>query len=481
MEKAREEIIFEYEDESFRDHIPYEDEKGKRKWIYPKKPRGRFHTYRAVVAALLLGIFFVVPFIEVNGRPLFLINIFKRKFIILGQVFWPQDTHLLILLMLIFFVSVILFTVAFGRIWCGWTCPQTVFMEMVFRKIEYWIEGDANAQRKLARQPWNAEKIRKRVLKHALFILIALIVSHTVMMYLVGKEEVLRLVTHSPLDNMPGFLGLMLFTGIFYFVFSILREHACTFICPYGRLQGVLINPETIVVAYDFVRGEPRGRLVKGQHQPGKGDCIDCGLCVQVCPTGIDIRNGTQLECVNCTACIDACDEVMDKIKKPRGLVRYASLSNIREGKKFRFNLRMAAYSVVLLALLSVFLTLIFTRSTVETTVLRASGQLYNELPDGRISNIYNVQVINKSFDTLRIAFRVEGLPGVLKAAGGGEEFLIPGQGLLQQVLIYEVERKDIPQLKNDVVIKVMAGDRELDKVTTTFLGPPASQTHSNN
>lgn len=301
------------------------------------------------------------------------------------------------------------------------------------------------------------------------------------MMYLVGKEEVLRLVTHSPLDNLPGFLGLMLFTGIFYFVFSILREHACTFICPYGRLQGVLINPETIVVAYDFVRGEPRGRLVKGQHQPGKGDCIDCGLCVQVCPTGIDIRNGTQLECVNCTACIDACDEVMDKIKKPRGLVRYASLSNIREGKKFRFNLRMAAYSVVLLALLSVFLTLIFTRSTVETTVLRASGQLYNELPDGRISNIYNVQVINKSFDTLRIAFRVEGLPGVLKAPGGGEEFLIPGQGLLQQVLIYEVERKDIPQLKNDVVIKVMAGDRELDKVTTTFLGPPASQTHSNN
>ncbi|MCX7649093.1 MAG: cytochrome c oxidase accessory protein CcoG [Flavobacteriales bacterium] len=463
-----------YGEEDFRDHIPYEDAHGKRRWIYPRKPRGRFHKYRQIVAFGLLGLFFTMPHIRWHGQPFFLINIFERKFVILGQVFWPQDTHLLILLLLIFFVTVILFTVAFGRIWCGWTCPQTVFMEMVFRKIEYWVEGDASAQRKLDRQPWNAEKIRKKSLKHALFIIISLLISHTVMMYLVGRDKVFELVTRSPAENWPGFLGLVAFTGIFYFVFSILREHACTFICPYGRLQGVLINPDTLVVAYDFVRGEPRGKLVKGERAEGKGDCVDCGLCVQVCPTGIDIRNGTQLECVNCTACIDACDEVMDKVKKPKGLVRFASLAQIREGRSFRFTWRMAAYSGVLLVLVSVFFTLIFTRNKVETTILRATGQLYNETSDGKISNLYNVQVINKSFDSLRIRFEMEGLPGVLKSAGHGKEKVIPPQGMLQEVLIFEVEKSQIPQLKNKIQLKLITSQGILDKVSTTFLGPPS-------
>lgn len=469
-EKSLDEILL--SEESFRDHIPYEDEKGKRRWIYPRKPKGRFHNYRIGVAAILLTIFFILPFISIQGHPFFLINIFERKFIILGKVFWPQDTHLLILLLLIFFVSVILFTVAFGRIWCGWTCPQTVFMEMVFRKIEFLIEGDANAQRKLAHQTWNAEKLRKRGVKHALFVLVSLVVSHTVMMYLIGKDQVLELITHSPVDNPAAFGGMLLFTGIFYFVFSILREHACTFVCPYGRLQGVLINPETIVVAYDFVRGEPRGRLHKGQPQPDKGDCVDCGLCVQVCPTGIDIRNGTQLECVNCTACIDACDEVMDKIKKPRGLIRYASMNDIRRQKRPVFNVRLAAYSGVLIILVSVFIYLFFSRRVVETTVLRASGQLFTELDNGMIRNIYTVQVVNKSFDSLKIRFRAVGLEGHLRSAGGRSDFVIPNQGLFQEVFLFDVPKAKIETMKTPITLEVWSDEVLIDKVKTTFLGP---------
>jgi len=460
--------------ESFRDHIPYEDDQGKRKWIYPKMPHGRYHNYRILVTTILLGLFFTLPFIEFDGHPFFLFNIFERKFIIFNKVFWPQDTHLLIILVLIFFVSVILFTVNFGRIWCGWTCPQTVFMEMVFRKIEYWIEGDANQQKKLSRQPWNTEKILKKGAKHVVFILISFVISHTVMMYLIGKNKTIDFITHSPLDNLGKFFGLVGFTSIFYLVFSLVREHACTFICPYGRLQGVLINPETIVVAYDFKRGEPRGKLTKNAVNEKRGDCVECGLCVQVCPTGIDIRNGTQLECVNCTACIDACDEVMKKIEKPQGLIRYASLSELRGEKKKKFNLRTIGYSVVLFLLVGIFLTLILSRSIIETTILRAHGQIYNELPNGRITNLYNLQVVNKSFDPLPISFILKNIEGRLKAAGGKEDFIVPPQGLLQEILILEVEPSQIKQFNTPIKIEVISKGKVIDHVNSIFLGPPS-------
>ncbi len=461
--------------ESFRDHIPYEDERGKRKWIYPKKPSGRFHRYRIIVTSILLTILFVTPFIKINGHPFFLLNVFDRKFVILGNVFWPQDTHLLILLLLTFFVFVILFTAIFGRVWCGWACPQTLFMEMVFRKIEYLIEGDANQQRKLSKQPWNFEKIWKRSLKHFLFIIISVLIGHTLMAYLIGIDKTIEIVSQPPSKHLAGFIGLIVFSTIFYLVFSVVREHACTFICPYGRLQSVLINRETMVVAYDHVRGEPRGKLTKNAAQQHKGDCVDCGLCVQVCPTGIDIRNGTQMECVNCTACIDACDEVMDKINKPRGLIRIDSLNGIVDGvKKKKLNARTIAYSIVLFLLVGVFFVLVFTRTDIEATVVRASGQLYQELPDNKISNLYNIQVVNKTFDTKELSFRLKNVEGEIKMVGGKNQFLLASQDMLQEVMIIEIPKSKIKSLKTKLIIEVVSNGKVLERVNTTFLGPQA-------
>ncbi|MFM7859681.1 MAG: cytochrome c oxidase accessory protein CcoG [Flammeovirgaceae bacterium] len=341
-------------DEEFRNAISTVDAKGKRVWVYAKKPSGTFYNYRMMVSAVLLAIFFAGPFIQLHGKPFLLFNIFERKFIVFGQIFWPQDFFLLAITLITFFVFVILFTVVFGRLWCGWACPQTLFMEMVFRKIEYWLEGDANQQRRNAGQPLTGRRILQKVAKHTLFIFISLLISHVAMSYLISVEEVKKIVSQSPTQHLPGFIGLLVFTALFYGVFSWFREQACTVVCPYGRLQSVLLVKNSIVVAYDWIRGEPRGKLKKSQNTivEKQGDCIDCKLCVHVCPTGIDIRNGTQLECVNCTACIDACDEVMEKIDKPKGLIRYSSYNAIQQGKQKIINPRVIGYSLVLTVLL---------------------------------------------------------------------------------------------------------------------------------
>ncbi len=458
--------------EEFRNHIPYENEEGNRKWIYPKKPSGKYHRLRIIVTTILLTILMGVPFIKINGHPLIMLNFFDRQFIILGNVFWPQDTHLLILLLLSLFVFVILFTTVFGRIWCGWACPQTLFMEMVFRKIEYWIEGDSNQQRKLNAQPWDAEKLRKRMIKHGIFIIISMLIGHTVMAYLIGIDQTVEIIQHSPAENLAGFIGLLVFSGIFYIVFSIVREHVCTFICPYGRLQSVLINKETIVVGYNELRGEPRGKITKKETETKKGDCVDCGLCVQVCPTGIDIRNGIQMECVNCTACIDACDEVMEKIHKPKGLIRYDSLVGFKENKPFRFNTRIIGYSIVLLIILSVFLGLIFTRSDMETTIVRASGQLYQDKGEGIISNLFNVHVINKTFNNKKIGFRLKNTKGEIKIIGGKQELQLNGQDILKEVMEIDIPKTEIKELKTKLIIEVIADGKVIEETTTTFLGP---------
>lgn len=482
-----EEII---DNEDYRDHINTVDESGKRVWVTPRKPKGRLHNYRAIVAVILLTVFFAVPFIKVNGHPFFLMNIFERKFIIFGNVFMPQDFIFFGLAMITLFVFVILFTVVFGRVWCGWACPQTVFMEMVFRKIEYWIEGDANQQRKLNAQPWNAEKIRKKGLKQIIFLAISFLISHTVMAYLIGIDETLKIVSQPPTpQNFAGFLGLLGFTAIFYFVFAYFREQACIAVCPYGRLQGVLLGKDSIVVAYDHVRGEPRGKLKRKKEpeatpnasseltiddlvQTQQGDCIDCKLCVQVCPTNIDIRNGTQLECVNCTACIDACDQVMDKIDKPRGLVRFASHENIEKGTKFKFTPRIMAYSAVLLILLVVQAFLLTQRADVEATVLRVPGMIYKELDNGNLMNLYNVQVANKTQEEKEITFKLKAeQAGVLEMIGSDKLKAEPSH-TVDGVFKIEIPKEKVKGHKNKIYIEVWSGDELLETVSTNFLGP---------
>lgn len=461
------------EEETFRDHLSTVDEKGKRIWVYPKKPKGRFHNRRVWLSIFLLAFLFGAPHIYINGEPLILFNILERKFVFFGQVFWPQDLYIFAFTMIIAIVFIILFTVVFGRIFCGWVCPQTIFMEMVFRKIEYWIEGDWTHQKRLNKQPWNREKIIKKVSKQLIFFLISFLIANTFLAYIIGAEELWE-IQNSPLNqHLGGFIAIIIFTFLFYGVFSLLREQVCTTICPYGRLQGVLLDKDSIVVAYDHKRGEDRAKFKKNEDREaqGKGDCIDCYQCVNVCPTGIDIRNGTQLECVNCTACIDACDHIMDSIGKPKGLVRYASEANIEGGKKFKWTSRTIAYTVLLVLLLIIWGFLIGSRTNFDATILKQRGSTYQVLDDGKLSNIYEINLTNKTKHEYQITLEIEDdIDGEIDLAK--KSLTLKPEEQLTERFIIKLSRKELKNGQKRIFINVKGNGETMVRKRTSFVGP---------
>jgi len=347
---------------TYRDKPINLNERGGRKWVYAKKPTGKWFTRRAVFNYILLLILVGIPFIRINGNPLILLDIAHRKFIIFGAIFWAQDTFILALLMLSFVLFIVLFTVTFGRIWCGWACPQTIFLEMVFRRIENLIEGDARARHKLDNSPWTGNKFFKKTLKHSIFIVISIAMTNAFLMWFIGSDRWLQLISEPVNSNLSGFVVMLIVSAFFYWVYSFFREQMCTMVCPYGRMQGVLLDSRTIMVSYDYKRGEPRGGS-------GDGDCTDCKQCVAVCPTGIDIRNGTQLECINCTACIDQCNKIMHVTGKKPGLIRYASEASIKGGHAKIWNAKNRAYLAVLFIIFSFFVYTLATRPAIETTI----------------------------------------------------------------------------------------------------------------
>jgi cytochrome c oxidase accessory protein FixG len=455
--------------ESFRDHLGNQTKKGKRLWLYPKIIKGKYYKYRTYLSWVYFAFFFIAPFIKINGNPLLLLNVLERKFVILGQPFWPQDFHLLVFLILSFVVFIILFTVVFGRVFCGWACPQTIFMEMLFRKIETAIEGNPSKRKKLDAMPWNKEKIMKKGLKHAAFFGMSFLIANTFLAYIIGVEELIAKITGPFMENAWTLVGLLVFTFVFYLVFSKVRELVCIMICPYGRLQGVMLDQNSMVVAYDFERGEPRGKIRKNEDQAQKGDCVDCGLCVDVCPTGIDIRNGTQLECVNCTACMDACDGVMDKIKKPKGLIRIDSITNIKEKIGFRFTPRIISYMVLMGVLLSVFVALLATRTDIEAHILRTRGKSY--FPEGDlITNVYNFTLVNKTFDDKNLTFELKD--------PNAELVLVDMSGKLEAnsekktIFMIKKKRDLLTDRSTKMEIDMYADGEKLKTLKTNFLGP---------
>ncbi|MCS4237721.1 cytochrome c oxidase accessory protein FixG [Myroides gitamensis] len=463
--------------ESFRDSISTIDKDGKRAWIYPKKPSGPFYNKRKIVSYLLLIFLIAAPFIKINGNQFLLFNVIDRKFNIFGFPFWPQDFYLVVISMIIGVVFVTLFTVSFGRIFCGWICPQTIFMEMVFRRIEYWIDGDRGAQMRLDKQPWNAEKIRKRLLKWFIFFVISFIIANVFLSYIIGSDAVLLMVEDGPFVHMGNFVGLIIFTCAFYFVFTWFREQVCVIACPYGRLQGVLLDNKSIIVAYDHVRGEStngRAKLKKNidRKAEGFGDCIDCKQCVNVCPTGIDIRNGTQLECVNCTACIDECDFVMEKAGFPKGLIRYASEEEIVENKKYQFTPRQKGYTVVLSILVVILIGLVFLRTDVEARVLRVAGKTF-EHKGANISNVYTFKVMNKTMkDYDNLTFKVKNPESAEVKVVGKDIIEVKKENYSEGVLFIEIPQKDLDGYSTKVIIEVYDGDRLIQTTKTNFLGP---------
>lgn len=463
--------------ENFRDTINTIDDEGKRKWVFPKKPNGKLYKYRKYVSYVLLLFFLASPFIKINGNQFLLFNVLERKFNIFGFPFWPQDFYLFVLSMIIGVVFFSLFTVAFGRIFCGWICPQTIFMEMVFRRIEYAIEGDRGKQIRLAKMPWNGEKIRKRLLKWAVFFLISFLIANVFLAYLIGSDRLSLYVMEGPFQHLSTFIGLLIFTAVFYFIFAWFREQVCIIACPYGRLQGVLLDTKSIVVAYDHKRGEReegRKKFRKNEDREalGHGDCIDCFQCVNVCPTGIDIRNGTQLECVNCTACIDECDSIMDSVNLPKGLIRYASEENIIDKQPFKLTARMKGYIAVLTILTGLLVGMLFLRSDVEATVLRLPGQLYELKDNNIISNVYTFKLINKTNNEYdNIELKLLSHNGELRFVTQ-HGVVVPPQGLVEGTLFIELNRAALDGHKNRVEIGVYSNDVLIETTSTNFLGP---------
>ncbi|MGB4845195.1 MAG: cytochrome c oxidase accessory protein CcoG [Ferruginibacter sp.] len=480
-----------YQQESFRDSVATINSEGKRNFINPKKPKGRLYNLRTWFSIIYLLVFFTLPFIKVNDAPIFMFNILERKFILFGMIFWPQDFFIFGIGMLTFIVFIILFTVVFGRVFCGWACPQTIFMEMIFRKIEYWIDGDSYQQKQLRVMAWNAKKVKKRVLKFVLFYTMSFLIANFFLAYIIGMDQLLGYI-ENPGAHAGTLISLLIFTTVFFFVYWWFREQACIVVCPYGRLQGVLLDKNSIVVAYDHKRGEERGKLkkkedhdcttckndrgcnsaaAKFEQYTKQGDCIDCFACVRVCPTGIDIRNGTQLECVNCTACIDACDDIMVKVDKPKGLIRYASENSITEGKKLKFNNRIKAYSGVLLLLLSLLAFLLVSRTDLDVTLMRTAGMTFTKLPDGRVSNLYNLKLANKTHKDIQFSLKLENLSGEIMLVGSGE-LTVKKEAYSNLQFFVKLKPEDLSNWKTLVKIGMYEGDKKIKTITAKFIGP---------
>ncbi|MGE0020460.1 MAG: cytochrome c oxidase accessory protein CcoG [Draconibacterium sp.] len=448
---------------TFRDRPINMNERGGRKWVYAKKPSGKWYNRRTIVSWILLLFLIAAPFLRLNGHPFMLLDIANRKFIIFGAIFWAQDTFILALLMLSFVLFIVLFTVTFGRLWCGWACPQTIFLEMVFRKIEFLIEGDYKQRHKLDNGPWTTEKVLKKTVKHTIFIFISLAMTNIFLMWFIGSERWLQIIKEPITAHLSGYIIVLVISAFFYWVYSYFREQICTMVCPYGRMQGVLLDSKTIIVTYDYKRGEPRGAK-------NTGDCIDCHQCISVCPTGIDIRNGTQLECINCSACIDQCNRIMEVTGKPKGLIRFDSEAGIRDGHKTIWNARNRAYSVVLLALFSFFVYTLLSRPSVETTILRTPGLLFQENSDNSISNVYNIKIVNKTHNEMSLEIKVLSHNGKIQMAGNNMD--IKDQDMFESTFILFIPKAEIKSDKTEVEFGIFSNGELLEKYKTTFVGP---------
>lgn len=457
-------------DESFRDHLATVDAAGRRKWVFAQKPKGKWYNARTYTSWFFFALFFSLPFVYLHGQPLFQLNIPEARFILFGKVFWPQDFFIFGLGMVTFIIFVVLFTAAFGRLFCGWVCPQTIFMEMLFRKVEYLIEGDAPKQKMLKLGPWTTEKILRKSAKHLAFYLLSFLIANTFLAYIISAKGLWTIISGPVTEHIPGLFSMLLFSGVFYTVYAFFREQVCTVICPYGRLQSVLLDRNSMIVAYDYKCGEPRGKFSK-KADTGLGDCIDCLQCVKVCPTGIDIRNGTQMECVGCTACIDACNHMMEKVGRPLDLIRYASENGISAHEPLRYTMRMRLYTALLSLLVLILAGLLLSRKEVDATIMRTPGMLYQERGADSVSNLYSIKVANKTIRQVPLSIRIIGLDGRVDVIGGK---VIPlkaedeGAGTFFVVL----PRRVVKDRKTRIRLALYDGDTKVDEVGTNFLGP---------
>ncbi|HTU61805.1 MAG TPA: cytochrome c oxidase accessory protein CcoG [Polyangiales bacterium] len=371
---------------------------GKREIIVPADVSGRLTLRRNLIFALLLVIYSALPWIEINGHPAVFLDLSRRAFYLFGMSFNAQDTWLSFFLVSGVGFSLIVMTTLWGRVWCGYACPQTVFLEGVYRRLERWIEGSKQLRSAREKHGITRAVVLRKTLKHGAFALVSLAVAHVFLSYFVSIPALLSMMQHAPTEHPEAFAWVLVVAGALHFNYVWFREQLCIVICPYGRLQSVLTDADTLVIGYDEQRGEPRGKANKA----GAGDCVDCGRCVAVCPTGIDIRNGLQLECIGCSACVDACDEIMTRLERPTGLIRYDSQNGLTGQIKRVLRPRLYLYMALGLLGLTVASIALAGREPFEANLLRAVGAPFTLEADGRVRNALELHLVNKAAEPRR-------------------------------------------------------------------------------
>ena len=440
---------------------------GSRYFVHPADVRGTFTRLRRVAAILLIAVYVMLPFIPINGQPAVFLDVAHRKLHLFGLTLMFQDLWLLFFLITGLGFGLFLVTAVIGRIWCGWACPQTVFLDHVFRRVERLIDGDAPARRRLDAAPWSASKLIRRTIKHAIYFLLAALIAHVFLSYFVSLPGLYAMVHQAPEKNWSTFVFVFALSGVLYFNFAWFREQFCIVLCPYGRLQSALIDDNSIVIGYDTVRGEPRGRA-----GTTTGDCVDCRRCVQVCPTGIDIRQGLQLECISCTACIDACDEIMEKLGRAKGLIRHASLNTLAGRVSHFWRPRIFLYLILCLAGASAFLFASRQVSPVILSVLRMQGSPFFR-DETSIRNNFLLRLANKRAETHSFTVAVHSSEAGLAAVGAAEKTIVlpPGEEV-REPLILTLPDGDFHG-PFDVRVQILdeSGALEAER-TVPFLGP---------
>ena len=463
------------EHETFRNELASVAVDGRRKWVYARQPSGRYYRARTVVSWFLLAFLLLAPFVTIHHQPLMLLNVIERRFVLFGVVFWPQDFYLVVLIALTTLVTLALLTAAVGRVWCGWMCPQTIFMEMVFRKIEFLIQGSAQQQLRRDRGPWTADRVVRAGVKHAVFLTLSFALGNVFLAWIIGAGPLRAIVTDPPARHLAGLTAMLLFSAVFYGVFARFREQACVLACPYGRVMSALIDRRTITVTYDRRRGEPRGKLLKdladNANRPAPGDCVDCHQCVTVCPTGIDIRHGVQLECVNCTACMDACDDVMQRLDRPRGLIRLTSEDAITAGTTHWMTGRIKAYGTLWLVLISIVSTLLLERPDIDVLVLRQPGTLFTTMTEGEVANFYSVQAFNRTATARTFHLEVVEPRGATITLLGKQDQVAP-YSLSESRMLVHVPASALSGTTTPIKIVVRADGVLAQKISTSFVGP---------